>query len=170
MLVVISWNSAGDRPKNFFLGDAHFRLGIDEQSRAHEVAVGVSLQGAPAKSQHGTLCLANFDISQVLLVLRLFCDGADLSIGVEGMSDLQGLQPCLHTLGKAPIDALLDDEARRSSAALASREIGSLDCRFDCLLQNCVIQHHQGILPTHLQLQFGQARAGGHEDPAASFR
>ncbi|MCY1561398.1 hypothetical protein D9M68_986490 [compost metagenome] len=44
VLVVVGGNGAGDRPEDFFLGDAHLRLGVDEQRRAHEVALGLALQ------------------------------------------------------------------------------------------------------------------------------
>ncbi|MNT12729.1 hypothetical protein D3C72_1476690 [compost metagenome] len=72
--------------------------------------MGITHQRLTAKGQHGPFAQADVYIGKVLLVLRLLGDGADLRVGIQSMPHLQGLQPGLHSFGKASIDAFLDDE------------------------------------------------------------
>ncbi|MNT12730.1 hypothetical protein D3C72_1476700 [compost metagenome] len=53
---------------------------------------------------------------------------------------------------------------------MSSREVGALHRGLDGLRQICVIQHHQRVLATHLQLQLGEAAAGGLQDLPAGIR
>ncbi|MGY3104025.1 hypothetical protein ACVWW7_000652 [Bradyrhizobium sp. LM6.9] len=51
------------------------------------------------------------------------------------------------------MDAFGDDQARRSSAALAGREIGAVDGDLDGGLEIGVVEHDQRVLAAHLELE-----------------
>src|SRR3546814_13408413 len=54
-----------------FTADAHVRVAVDEQRRRQEIALGAALNPLAATGQARAFLLADLDVAQVLLQLRL---------------------------------------------------------------------------------------------------
>ena len=73
-------------------------------------------------------------------------------------------------VGEAPVDRLLDDQARRGRAALAGREIGAVDRAFDRGLEVGVGEHDERILAAHFELELAHRLGAGGRDLASRSR
>ena len=87
--------------------------------------------------------------------------------GFQRVVDDEPAHPLHERIGEAPVDRLLDDEARRGRAALSCREISAVDRAFDRILEVGVGQDDKRILAAHLELEPAHGFGAGGRDLGA---
>ena len=117
----------------------------------------LALEHFAAGDQLRAFLLADADVVEVLLELRLVDDRADVGAGLERIVDLELGQPLGQRGDESVVDALADDQPRRRGAALAGREERAVDRAIDRHGQVGIVQDDQRILAAHFELELGHA-------------
>src|SRR6202158_3961955 len=111
--------------------------------------------------------LADGDVVQVLLELRLVDDRADIRSRRQRVIDLERSQALAQRGDKTVVDVRADDQARRRGATLSRREERAVDRAVHGHGQVRVVEDDQRIFAAHFQLQLGHARDRLGRDRAA---
>ncbi len=152
-------HDADDRPKDFFLGNAHLRLDKIKDRGLDEMAVGSS--HVAARQQLRPFALADADIFEVGFQLGLAHGRPHLHAALQAIAHLQAARRVAqHRLGKVVGNALFDNHPAGGGAGLAGQAKAAHDRQLDGQVEIGVFQHHQRVLAAHLQLHARQVLDG----------
>lgn len=158
---------ANNGSEDLLLDNLHVRGDVSEDGGLDVVAlVTVALT---TDQEVRTVLLTLIDEAHDPVELRLGDLGTLESVLVEGVADLVGRRPLLEALNKLVVDALLNEETRTGTAALAVVEKDTEVGPGDGVINICIIEDDVGRLAAQLQRDLLQvALRGGLEDGAAN--
>ena len=155
-----------DGAENLFVVNLHVLGDVGEDGGVDEVTCATN--SVATNGQGSTFLLAVLDVFHDSVKLDLGDLWALEGLRVERIADLVGSGTFLETLDELVVDALLDEDARASTAALAVvKEDAKVGPR-DSVVNVCVIKNNVGGLATELECRLLQvALSSGFQDQTA---
>src|SRR4051812_6212550 len=157
-VVVLDADHRGDRAEDFLAVDRHRLRRLREECGLEVEPLGCALQARAAGGELRAFLLAELDVLQVLVELRLVDDRADVRAFLHRIVDLQILHFRRQRGHELVVNSFSDDEPAGSRAALSGREERALQRHVHRDVEVRVIEHHLRVLAAHLELHLCEAR------------
>src|SRR5437870_5574847 len=150
---IVAGDDRHDGAEDFFLGDAHLGIDVDEHRRLHEPAVLIFafVEALTAADHSRAFVFADVDIVQVSLQLSLVNCGTHVHALIQAIADPQPLGTVHVAFHELVVDALLHDDAAGRGAPLASGAEAAPQSAVDGEVKVRVIEDDHRILAAEFE-------------------
>src|SRR5450759_753583 len=119
VLLALERDGCQDRSKDLLLRDPHRAVDVGEHGGLHEVAGAETVHALATGHEPRALFVADIDVAENAVQLRLRNERAHLSHGIDAGADVQILDCLGQLVDHVVVDLLLDEQSRSGRADLA---------------------------------------------------
>ena len=167
VVLVAERDHGQERSEHFLLRDAHPGDGAGDQRRLDVMPAAGTVMRLAADGDGRAVLPRDVEIAADLCEMPLVDQRPDFGRGIEGMPDLQRLDPRGELFDEFVGDALLDQQPARRGAALAIERVDHEHDGIERAVEIGVVEHDHRVLAAEFEMHALQGRRALRHDRRA---